>query len=231
MYWVNCQILIVCYHNEWQDYTAEPQINGSVSCCIAGEALCLSYVYWAQRYIYFHQKKRPRTLGTCEVQAFLSHLTQHEHVSASTQNQALSALVFLYKQVIQKELGSINAVRARRPKRLPVVLTQSEVEKILTFLSGTPAIMTTLLYGSGLQLMECHRLRVKDIDVEQHQIIVCDGKGFKDRVTVLPESVLPELKNHLSKIKALHKEFSRRGYGEVEPPYALERKYPNAKYE
>ena len=166
-----------------------------------------------------------------EVRAFLSHLAQQEHVSASTQNQALNALVFLYKQVIQKELGSIDAVRARRPKRLPVVLTRSEVEKILAFLSGTPAIMATLLYGSGLRLMECHRLRVKDIDFEQHQIIVRDGKGFKDRITVLPESVIPELTNHLRKINALHKEFSRRGYGEVELPYALERKYPTAKYE
>ncbi len=169
-------------------------------------------------------------MGTSEVRAFLSHLAQQEHVSASTQNQALNALVFLYKQVIQKEPGSIDAVRARRPKRLPVVLTRSEVEKILAFLSGTPAIMATLLYGSGLRLMECHRLRVKDIDFEQHQIIVRDGKGFKDRITVLPESVIPELTNHLRKINALHKEFSRRGYGEVELPYPLERKYPTAKY-
>ena len=181
-----------------------------------------SYVYWVRRFIYFHQKKHPGTMGTSEVRAFLSHLAQQEHVSASTQNQALNALVFLYKQVIQKEPGSIDAVRARRPKRLPVVLTRSEVEKILAFLSGTPAIMATLLYGSGLRLMKCHRLRVKDIDFEQHQIIVRDGKGFKDRITVLPESVIPELTNHLRKINALHKEFSRRGYGEVELPYPLE---------
>ena len=121
-------------------------------------------------------------MGTCEVRAFLSHLAQQEHMSASTQNQALNALVFLYKHVIQKELGSIDAVRARRPKRLPVVLTQSEVEKILAFLSDTPAIMATLLYGSGLRLMECHRLRVKDIDFEQRQNYgvagICDA-GFE----------------------------------------------------
>ena len=170
-----------------------------------------SYVYWVRRFIYFHQKKHPRSMGTCEVQAALSYLAQHEYVSASTQNQALNALVFLYKQVIQKELGSIDAVRARRPKRLPVVLTQSEVEKILAFLSGTPAIMATLLYGSGLRLMECHRLRVKDIDFEQHQIIVRDGKGFKDRVTVLPEPVLPELKNHLSKPRLCIRSFPEEG--------------------
>jgi site-specific recombinase XerD len=132
---------------------------------------------------------------------FLNHLAQQERVSASTQNQPLNALVFLYKHVIQEELGSVDAVRARRPNRLPVVLTRSEVEKILAFLSGTPAIMATLLYGSGLRLMECHRLRVKDIDFEQHQITVRDGKGFKDRETVLPESIIPELENHLSKPK------------------------------
>ncbi|MBW8036316.1 MAG: integron integrase [Planctomycetes bacterium] len=190
-----------------------------------------SYVYWARRFIYFHNKKHPRTMGTCEVRAFLSHLAQHDNVSASTQNQALNALVFLYRQVMQKELGSIDAVRARRPKRLPVVLTQSEVEKILAFLSDTPAMMATLLYGSGLRLMDCHRLRVKDIDFEQRQIVVRDGKGFKDRITVLPESVIPDLKKHLEKTKALHQVFSARGYGEVELPYALDRKYPNAKYE
>ena len=190
-----------------------------------------SYVYWVRRFIYFHNKAHPRNMATREVRAFLSHLAQQEHVSASTQNQALNALVFLYRQVIQKELGSIDAIRARRPKRLPVVLTQAEVRRILTFLSDTPAIMATLLYGSGLRLMECHRLRVKDIDFEQRQIVVRDGKGHKDRITVLPESVIPDLKRHLEKIKALHEVFAERGYGTVELPYALERKYPNAKYE
>ena len=145
--------------------------------------------------------------------------------------QALNALVFLYKQLINKELGTIDAVRARRPKRLPVVLTNTEVYSVLSFLSGTPAIMVTLLYGGGLRLMECHRLRVKDIDFEQRQITVRDGKGFKDRITVLPESVIPEIEKHLERTKALHQVFTARGYGEVELPYALERKYPNAKYE
>ena len=155
-------------------------------------------------------------MGTFEVRAFLNYLAQHENVSASTQNQALNALVFLYKHVIQKELGSIDAIRARRPKRFPVVFTQKEVEKVLAFLSVTQFIMGTLLYGSGLRLMECHRLRVKDIDFELRQIIVREGKGFKDRVTVLPESIIPELKNHLERIKALHQVFSKRGYGEVD---------------
>lgn len=170
-------------------------------------------------------------MGTVEVRAFLSYLAQHEHVSASTQNQALNALVFLYKHVLQKELGAIDAVRARRPKRLPVVLTQNEVAAILTFLSGPKAIMATLLYGSGLRLMECLRLRVKDIDIQMRQITVRDGKGFKDRMTVLPDSVIPALRNHLGRMKALHQVFLKRGHGEVELPYALERKYPNAKHE
>ena len=190
-----------------------------------------SYIYWVRHFTYFHKKKHPQSMGTGEVRAFLSYLAEQKQVSASTQNQALNALVFLYKQVLKIELGSIDAVRARRSRRLPVVLTRNEVERILTFLSGTPAIMLTLLYGSGLRLMECHRLRVKDIDFEQRQITVREGKGGKDRITVLPESIIPELRNHLEKIKALHKEFSRRGYGEVGLPYALERKYPNAKYE
>lgn len=170
-------------------------------------------------------------MGASEVRAFLSHLAEHDNVSASTQNQALNALVFLYKRVVKKELGVIDAVRARRPKRLPVVLTRSEVQTVLSFLSGPQAIMATLLYGSGLRLMECHRLRVKDIDIEQRQIVVRDGKGFKDRITVLPESVIPDLTKHLERTKALHQVFTARGYGEVELPYALERKYPNAKYE
>ena len=162
-----------------------------------------SYICWVRRFIYFHDKKHPQVMGAYEVRSFLNHLAQHENVSASTQNQALNALVFLYKHVIQMELGSIDAIRARRPKRLPVVLTQKEVGKVLTFLSGTQAIMVILLYGSGLRLMECHRLRIKDIDFELRQIIVRQGKGFKDRVTVLPESIIPELKNHLERIKAL----------------------------
>ena len=170
-------------------------------------------------------------MGAPEVRSFCSHLAEKEHVSASTQNQAFNALVFLYRHIVNKELGVVDAARAKRPKRLPVVLSRSEVERMLSFLADTQAIMATLLYGSGLRLMECHRLRVKDIDIEQRQIVVRDGKGFKDRITVLPEAVIPDLKKHLEKTKALHEVFTERGYGEVELPYALERKYPNAKYE
>jgi integron integrase len=190
-----------------------------------------SYVSWARRFIYFHDKKHPKTMGSCEVGSFWSHLAETEHVSASTQNQAFNALVFLYKHVVKKDLGVVDAVRAKRPNRLSMVLTRAEVERILAFLSGSQAIMATLLYGSGLRLMECHRLRAKDIDIEQRQIIVRDGKGFKDRITVLPETVIPDLTKHLERTKALHQLFTARGYGEVELPYALERKCPNAKYE
>ena len=189
------------------------------------------YVYWARRYILFHNKKHPNTMGASEVRSFCSYLAEKEHVSASTQNQAFNAMVFLYRHIVKKELGVVDAVRAKRPGRLPVVLSRTEVERILLFLSGTQEIMATLLYGSGLRLMECHRLRVKDIDIEQRQIVVRDGKGFKDRITVLPEAVIPGLTKHLERTKALHQLFTERGYGEVELPYALERKYPNAKYE
>ncbi|MBD3270285.1 integron integrase [Candidatus Peregrinibacteria bacterium] len=190
-----------------------------------------SYVYWARRYIHFHNKRHPNTMGAREVRLFCSHLAEKERVSASTQNQAFNALVFLYRHVVKKEVGNVDAVRAKRPRRLPVVLSRTEVERVLSFLTGTQAIMATLLYGSGLRLMECHRLRVKDIDIEQRQITVRDGKGFKDRITVLPEAVIPDLTRHLKRTKALHQVFTERGYGEVELPYALERKYPNAKYE
>ena len=170
-------------------------------------------------------------MGAPEVQAFLNYLAVDQHVSASTQNQALNALVFLYKHVLKRELGSIDAVRARRSKHLPVVLTREETQKVLSLLSETQRLMVSLLYGSGLRLMECHRLRIKDIDFSAKHIIVRDGKGFKDRVTILSESVIPELKGHLIRVKSLHNDFLKRGYGEVELPYALSKKYPNAKYE
>ena len=169
-----------------------------------------SYVHWGRRFILFHKKRHPQEMGGPEVEAFLNYLAVDQHVSASTQNQALNALMYLYKHVLKKELGSIDAIRARRSKHLPVVLTREETQKVLSLLSETQRLMVSLLYGSGLRLMECHRLRIKDIDFSAKYIIVRDGKGFKDRVTILPESVIPELKRHL-----------KRGYGEVELPYAL----------
>jgi integron integrase len=190
-----------------------------------------SYVQWVRRYIYFHNKQHPDEMGALDVQKFLSYLAVEQQVSASTQNQALNAIVFLYKQVLKKEIGLIDAIRARRPKHLPVVLTVEETQRVLSQLSGVKQLMARLLYGSGLRLMECLRLRVKDVDISAKQIIVRDGKGFKDRVTVLAETVVPVLNEHLIRVMALHKDFLGRGYGEVELPYALARKYPNAKYE
>jgi site-specific recombinase XerD len=163
-----------------------------------------SYVHWVRRFILFHKKRHPQEMGAAEVQAFLNYLAVDQRVSASTQNQALNALVFLYKHVQKKELGTIDAIRARRSKYLLVVLTRKETQKILSLLSETQHLMVSLLYGSGLRLMECHRLRVKDIDFTAKHIIVRDGKGFKDRVTILPESVIPELKRHLIRVKSLH---------------------------
>ncbi len=187
-----------------------------------------SYVHWVRRYIFYHNKRHPQEMRAGEVQSLLSYLAVSRRVSASTQNQALNALVFLYKHVLKMELGDIDAVRAWRPKRLPVVLTRDEVQRVLSLLSGVNHLVVSMLYGSGLRLVECLRLRVKDIDFAANHIIIRDGKGFKDRVTILPESVVPELREHLVRVKALHEDFLRRGYGDVELPYALNRKYPNA---
>jgi len=187
-----------------------------------------SYLQWARRFILFHRKRHPREMGAEEVRAFLSYLAIRQRVSASTQNQALNALVFLYKHVLNQELGSIDAVRARRSRYLPTVLTREETQRVFSQLSGESRLICSLLYGSGLRLMECMRLRVKDLDFAAGRITVRDGKGFKDRITVLPESLAPELKKHLIRVKALHEDFCKRGLGGVELPYALERKYPRA---
>jgi integron integrase len=188
-----------------------------------------AYVNWIKRYIIFHNKRHPNQMGAAEIEAFLTHLAVKENVAASTQNQAFSALLFLYRDVLHKELdGPINALRAKKPKRLPTVLTKEEVHRLLGHLSGDYLLMAKLLYGSGLRLMECLRLRVKDIDFSQRQIIVRDGKGQKDRVTMLPESLIAPLQAHLQSVERLHQEDLARGFGSVYLPYALERKYPNA---
>jgi integron integrase len=167
-----------------------------------------------------------------EIEAFITHLAVERHVAASTQNQALSAILFLYKYVLKQELDlPATLIRPGRPKRLPAVLTPTEASRILAHLKGTPKTMAKLLYGSGLRLMECMRLRVKDIDFENRQIIVRDGKGENDRSTVLPDSVIPELKLHLENVQALHQKDLREGYGETKLPYALSVKYTNAKRE
>ena len=191
-----------------------------------------AYVGWIKRFIFFHNKRHPAEMGEAEIGRFLSSLATESHVSASTQNQALNALLFLYQEILRLKIGYIDGViRAQRPKRLPVVLTKDEVRKILGGLNGTPWIMTMLLYGAGLRLMECCRLRVKDIDFSQNQIVVRAGKGNKDRHTMLPAAVKHVLCKHLRDVKRLHEEDLQKGLGRVVLPNALDRKYPNANKE
>lgn len=187
-----------------------------------------AYVAWIKRYILFYDKRHPAEMGTAEVEAFLTHLAVKEHVAASTQNQALSALLFLYREVLHQELGPVDALRAKRPKRLPTVLTKDETLRLIGCLSGTHQLMAKLIYGSGIRLMECLRLRVKDLDFEQRALIVRNGKGAQDRVTVLPDSLISLLQEHLQRVKALHEQDLAQGYGAVYLPDALARKYPNA---
>jgi len=188
-----------------------------------------AYVGWIKRFIFFHGVRHPAEMGEPEVTRFLSSLAVDAKVSASTHNQALSALLFLYKEVLGQPLPWLDGlVHAQRPHRLPVVLTREEVQAILQRLAGTPRIMATLLYGAGLRLLECARLRVKDVELTTNQIIVRDGKGEKDRVTLLPLAVKPDLARHLEFVRAQHQADLARGAGWVELPMALARKYPNA---
>ncbi len=188
-----------------------------------------AYIQWIRRFILYHGKRHPKDMGGPEVEAFLSQLATERNVSASTQSQALSSLLFLYREVLGIELPWLeNLTRAKKPQHLPVVLTASEVKSVLARLDGRNALMANLLYGAGLRLMECLRLRVKDLDFEMRQITVRDGKGFKDRVTMLPESLIEPLQRYLEKVRVIHGEDLRAGFGEVFLPYALERKYPNA---
>lgn len=191
-----------------------------------------SYVGWIKRFILFHDKRHPKEMGTPEIEAFLTHLAVDEKVASSTQNQAFNAILFLYKQVLKMELDKpINSIRAKKPRHLPSVLTQAEVLKIISAMSGTHQLMAKLLYGTGLRLMECIRLRVKDVDFEKNSIIVRDAKGMQDRITMLPESIKGTLQEHLQKVKLMHEHDLKNGYGAVYLPFALERKYPNANRE
>jgi len=191
-----------------------------------------TYVHWVRRFICWSGKRHPATLGEPEVTAFLSHLATERKVAAATQNQALAALLFLYKQVLGRELGWFDdLVRAKRPVRLPVVLTRGEVAALLAQLKGAHWLMAGILYGAGLRLMECLRLRVKDIDIAYRQILVRDGKGGKDRVSMLPEIAVQPLHAQLGEAKRLHEIDLREGFGEVHLPYALARKYPRAGFE
>jgi integron integrase len=188
-----------------------------------------AYAGWIRRFILFFGKRHPETMGGPEVEQFLTHLAVAGNVAASTQNQALSALLFLYREVLGVELPWMDSVvRAKRPQRLPVVLTTDEVHRLLARLDGREWLMASLLYGTGMRLMECVRLRVKDVDFARNEIIVRDGKGGKDRRTVLPASLCPSIERQLAVVRELHRTDSASAWVGVYLPHALARKYPNA---
>ena len=188
-----------------------------------------TYREWIKRYILFHHKRHPSEMGPPEIQAFLSHLATEKNIAASTQNQALSAILFLYRHVLLKPIDiPTDIIRAEKSKTLPTVLTHPEAVAVIREMKGVPQLMAKILYGSGLRLMECLRLRVKDIDFGNHQIIVRDGKGEDDRLTILPDSLIPELQLYLQTVTLIHQKDLKAGFGEVYLPYALARKYPTA---
>jgi integron integrase len=188
-----------------------------------------SYVAWVRRYILFHGKRHPAEMGAPEITRFLNFLAVDRTVAASTQNQALSALLFLYREVLDQDLPWLDdLVRAQRPPRLPVVLTRDEVRAIVERLSGVPRLMALLMYGAGLRVLECARLRAKDLDFSTNQLVVRSGKGDKDRVTMLPATVKADLARHLASVRVQHQRDVAAGAGWVELPAALGRKYPNA---
>ncbi|MSQ72907.1 MAG: integron integrase [Betaproteobacteria bacterium] len=188
-----------------------------------------AYVHWIRRFILFHGKRHPRELGAAQVTAFLNHLVRTRDVAAATQNQALSALLFLYREVLTEPLAWLDGVeRAKKPARVPTVLSVPEVSGLLAAMTGTKWLMAALLYRAGLRLRECLTPRVKDVDFDYRQIVVRQGKGAKDRRTLLPDSVVDPLRAHLLRVKVLHEKDLAAGYGEVELPHALDLKYPHA---
>ena len=218
----------------WQP--GEPKLLERVRnrCRLRHLALSTEHAYagWIRRFILFHNKRHPLQMGAVEVSAFLTHLAVKDHVAASTQNQALSALLFLYREVLEQDFGWLeDAVRAKKPKRLPVVFTPEEAMAVIGQLQGVRWLMAAQLYGGGLRLMECLRLRIKDLDFERLQVTVREGKGDKDRITLLPEAVAGPLRQHLVHVQAEHERALQEGYGGVELPYALRRKYPHADQE
>jgi integron integrase len=191
-----------------------------------------TYLDWIKRFILFHNKRHPRDMGADEVQAFISYLANERHVAASTQNQALSAIVFLYKYVLQKEiLLPSDILRPGRPQRIPTVLSHQEAMSVIGKMKGTPKLIVQLLYGSGLRITECLRLRIKDLDFANHQVIVHDGKGKSDRATILPDSLVADLRSQIETTRLIHQKDLKEGFGEVSLPYALAQKYPNASRE
>lgn len=188
-----------------------------------------AYVSWIKRFIFFHGKRHPNEMGEDEIRSFVTDLAVRRRVSASTQNQALSALLFLYREVLQQKIEWIdNVIRAKRPSRLPVVLSRGEVRSVLEQVKGTKWIMVSLLYGAGLRLLECARLRIKDLDFERSQIVIRAGKGRKDRLTMMPMATKEPLISHLKEVKERYNHNLKLGYVRATMPNALDRKYPNA---
>lgn len=211
----------------------KPRLLDQVRACIRAKHYSLrteeAYVDWIRRFILFHAKRHPRGMALAEIQAFLTYLAVERHVSASTQNQAKAALLFLYSEVLQVELPWLSGiVQAKQSPRLPVVLTPGEVRALLDQMEGVLRLVARLLYGTGMRLMEALRLRVKDVDFERREIIIRCGKGAKDRVTMLPESLVGDLKSHLEDVEALHGRDLAEGGGDVYLPHALEEKFKSA---
>lgn len=188
-----------------------------------------AYVMWIKQFIRFHGMRHPRDMGALEIEAFLRHLTTDRDVSSATHNQAFSALLFLYKHTLELELPWLGEIkRPKNPRRLPVILTREEVRAIVAHMEGTPALMARLMYGTGLRLMECARLRVKDVDLARHEIVVREGKGFKDRITMLPASLVSDMRQQLARSRARWLSDASEGRAGVEMPPALARKYRSA---
>jgi len=189
-----------------------------------------TYLLWVRAYIIFHKKRHPQEMGIPEIRQFITHLVSEKNVSASTQTQALSAILFLYRHVLHIQLDetALTEIRPQKSKSIPVVLSKDEVKAVILKLTATPQLLAQVMYGGGLRLMEVLRLRVKDLDFANRQIIIRDGKGNDDRVTILPESLIQPLQAHLQKVKRTHEIDLSKGFGSVYLPYALDRKYPNA---
>jgi integron integrase len=191
-----------------------------------------AYIKWIREFIFFNGKRHPNEMGAAQISRFLCYLARERNISASTQNQALSALLFLYREVLDKPIDRVDDIeRAKKSQKLPVVFTREEAQAVLNHIRGEMWLMASLLYGSGLRLMECVRLRVKDVDFSQSQIIIREGKGNKDRITMLPRSLINPMQKQLERVKAIHEMDVREGFGRVYLPFALARKYPNANRE
>ncbi len=221
------------YKGTWIMKNRRPHLLEQVRNVIRVKHLALntekSYLSWIKQFVFFHKRIHPSVLSEREIGEFLTHLAVHRRLAATTQNSALNAIVFLYKEILKKEPGKINNIQwAKTHKRIPVVFTKEEARKVIDQLGGTKKLMASVLYGSGVRLKECLRLRIKDIEFNYNQIIVRDTKGKVDRVTLLPSSIHKTLKSHLEKVKALHESDVKEGFGRVYLPYALERKYKNA---